>query len=128
MPKKNIEITVVEVKSRDLTTKGAVAELRKEGFVPSVIYGNNENPIPVAIEQKTLIRFLEKPGFTTRLLDLDINGKKHRIIPRAVQFHPVTDIPLPKSFRVNPKSDKPLYPEPATESELNQWSAIMRND
>ena len=93
MTKKDIAVTNMDAKSRKKTTKGAISILRKEGFVPAVVYGNNQDPMPVAIEQKILARFLESPGFTTCLFDLAIDGKKHRVIPRAVQFHPVTDRP-----------------------------------
>jgi len=40
-------------------------------------------------------------------------------------MYPVTDIPLPASYRINPKSDKPLNPGPVSEAELNEWAALM---
>jgi hypothetical protein len=40
-------------------------------------------------------------------------------------MYPVIDIPLPASFRINPKSDKPLKPGPVTETELNEWAGLM---
>ncbi len=49
------------------------------------------------------------------------------IIPLTNWMYPVIDIPLPASFRINPKSDKPLLPQAATEDELNEWAALMLN-
>jgi hypothetical protein len=40
-------------------------------------------------------------------------------------MYPVIDIPLPGSFRINPKSSKPLKPVPVSEEELNEWAALM---
>jgi thiamine transport system substrate-binding protein len=47
------------------------------------------------------------------------------IIPLTNWMYPVIDIPLPESFRVNPKSDKPLNPAPLAQSEINEWAALL---
>ena len=52
----------------------------------------------ISVEDKILVRHLETPGFMTRLFDVEIDGKKHRVLPRDVQFHPVTDRPLHVDF------------------------------
>jgi large subunit ribosomal protein L25 len=52
----------------------------------------------ISVEGKILVRQLEAAGFMTRLFDLEIDGKKHRVLPRDVQFHPVTDRPLHVDF------------------------------
>jgi large subunit ribosomal protein L25 len=52
----------------------------------------------VAIERKLLDRLLERSGFMTHLLDLELDGKKHRVLPRDVQFDPVSDVPLHVDF------------------------------
>jgi ABC-type thiamine transport system substrate-binding protein len=45
--------------------------------------------------------------------------------PHINWMYPVTPVPLPDSYRINPKSDKPLRPEPVTEDELNRWAELM---
>jgi ABC-type thiamine transport system substrate-binding protein len=57
------------------------------------------------------------------MLDSDFQN----IIPLTNWMYTVTDIPLPDSFRVNPKSDKALKGVPVTEEELNEWAALMLN-
>ena len=59
-------------------------------------------------------------------LDFMISPYFQNIIPLTNWTYPVIDIPLPASFRINPKSDRPLMPAPATEAELNEWAALMR--
>jgi ABC-type thiamine transport system substrate-binding protein len=49
------------------------------------------------------------------------------IIPLTNWMYTVIDIPLPDSFRINPKSDKPLMPGPVYEADLNEWAALMVN-
>jgi thiamine transport system substrate-binding protein len=59
-------------------------------------------------------------------LDFMLSPDFQSIIPLTTWMYPVTDIPLPPSFRINPKSDKPLMPGPVSEAELNEWAALMR--
>jgi large subunit ribosomal protein L25 len=49
-------------------------------------------------ENKILVRHLEVAGFMTRLFDIEMDGKKHRVLPRDVQFHPVSDRVLHVDF------------------------------
>jgi thiamine transport system substrate-binding protein len=58
-------------------------------------------------------------------LDFMISPDFQSIIPLTNWMYPVIDIPLPDSFRINPKSGKPLRPGPVTESDLNEWAALM---
>jgi large subunit ribosomal protein L25 len=92
------EIIVLPVSPRTKSTKGSLSAIRKDGQVPAVIYGDKQNPTPIAIEGKTLVRQLERSGFMTRLFDLDIGGKRTRVLPRDVQTDPLTDRPLHVDF------------------------------
>jgi thiamine transport system substrate-binding protein len=70
-----------------------------------------------------------KNSYNAKLfLDFMLNPDFQNIIPLTNWMYTVTDIPLPDSFRVNPKSDKPLKGSPATEAELNEWAALMLNN
>ncbi len=92
------QVTVFAAKERAKTTKGAVSAIRAEGHVPAVIYGDKKAPALIAVENKILVRHLETAGFMTRLFDIEIDGKKHRVLPRDVQFDPVSDRPLHVDF------------------------------
>ena len=92
------ETTSIKAQARTKTTKGAVSILRQSGQVPAVIYGDKQTPVMISLEGKILNRQLEQAGFTTRLLDLDLDGKKFRVLPRDVQYDPVSDRPLHVDF------------------------------
>jgi large subunit ribosomal protein L25 len=66
--------------------------------VPAVIYGGKEPPVLVALEMKDLARRAHGAAFFTHLLELDVGGKKHRVLPRDVQFHPLKDHPIHVDF------------------------------
>ena len=84
--------------SRPVVGKGPARAARREGFVPAIVYGNNDDPMLVNIERKALEQELHKEGFFTRLIDVKFEGKNHRVLPREIQFHPVTDTPLHVDF------------------------------
>lgn len=89
------EISAIVAELRDRAGKGAARSTRREGKVPGVIYGGKQDPICIAIDPRVIWAELHKPGFKTRLFDVDLgNGGKHRCLARDVQFHPVTDQPL----------------------------------
>jgi large subunit ribosomal protein L25 len=84
--------------------KGSARQARRDGQVPAVIYGNKEEPILLTLERRVLIKELYNPQFFIQLVDVEIAGAKHRVLPRDVQFHPVSDTPMHVDFlRFDPK-------------------------
>ena len=65
--------------------------LLKEGMVPGIIYGKNTNPTKIAFEDKVLKKLMNAGGFYSNILDLDIEGKAEKVLPKELQYHPVTD-------------------------------------
>jgi large subunit ribosomal protein L25 len=89
------EISAIVAELRDRAGKGAARATRREGKVPGVIYGGKQTPICFAIDPRVIWAELRKPGFKTRLFDIDLGtGGKHRCLARDVQFNPVTDQPI----------------------------------
>jgi len=86
------------VAARERAGKGASRALRRAGKVPAVIYGDGREPAMVTIEQRLLTMELQKGGFTSKLYELQLDDKKQSVLPRDVQLHPVTDIPLHVDF------------------------------
>jgi large subunit ribosomal protein L25 len=79
---------------RDRAGKGAARAARRAGRVPGVVYGNKQDPLLISVDPKLLERALHRPGFFTRLMDLQVGTDKHKVLPRDVQLDPVTDRPL----------------------------------
>ena len=84
---------------REQVGKGAARATRRSGLVPGVIYGDKQNPVAIAIDPRIIWAELNKPGFTTRLFSIEVEGAgKHSCLARDVQFHPVTDRPIHVDF------------------------------
>jgi len=79
------------------------------------------------IEAAGLLKSAKNKDNAKIFLDFMISPDFQNIIPLTNWMYPVIDIPLPASFRVNPKSGKPLLPGPVTEADLNEWAALMIN-
>lgn len=78
--------------------KGAARAVRREGLVPGVIYGDKQEPQLLALTYKELFAQVNTGRFTATLVDLDVDGKKVRCIPRDVQFDPVRDFIIHVDF------------------------------
>ena len=97
-------VETVPASHRDGAGKGSARQARRDGQVPAVIYGNKEDPIMLTLERRLLIKELDNPQFFIQLVDVEIDGTKHRVLPHDVQFHPVSDAPMHVDFlRFDPK-------------------------
>lgn len=83
---------------RERAGKGASRELRRNGRVPAVIYGGNEEPTPIHVEERLLVRQLGTGHFMNSIVMVEVGGKPVRTIPKDVAVHPVTDRPLHADF------------------------------
>ncbi|MEP9365799.1 50S ribosomal protein L25/general stress protein Ctc [Xanthobacter sp. VNH20] len=84
--------------ARERAGKGAAREERRAGRVPAVIYGEKQDPITISLEHKEITRTIYAGHFLTTLFLIEVNGKKHRVIPRDYQLDPVKDQPLHVDF------------------------------
>jgi large subunit ribosomal protein L25 len=70
-----------------------------------VIYGDKKEPTLISLDPKELDRLVHKKAFFATLLDVELGGAKHRVLPRDVHFDPVFDKVLHADFqRVNKDS------------------------
>jgi large subunit ribosomal protein L25 len=82
---------------------GDARATRREAKVPAVIYGDGRSPENVALYSNELVNVMNRGRFLSSLIDLDIEGKKVRVIPREVQLDPVNDKLVHVDFqRVSP--------------------------
>ena len=82
--------------------KKATKEVRKNGLVPCVMYGEkrDENGLPVATHFVVNEKEINKIYFThlVYLVNINIDGVEHKAIVKEVQCHPVKDNVLHVDF------------------------------
>jgi len=70
---------------------GSTKSLLKKGMIPGMIYGKGTDPTQVAFEDKAIHKLMHSEGFYSKIIDLDIDGKIEKVLPKQLQYHPVTD-------------------------------------
>ena len=92
--------TVKELKAtaRPAGGKGAARAERRAGRVPGVIYGNNQPPVTISVDDAELRQRILAGRFLTTIYDVELEGKKHRVIPRDFHLDPVRDFPIHVDF------------------------------
>lgn len=83
---------------RERSGKGAARELRRQGRVPAVIYGDKKEPISISLPFKETEIQIQKGGFLSHILTIDVDGEKVRVIPRDYQLDVVRDFPMHVDF------------------------------
>ena len=84
---------------RDRIGTGGARELRREGRLPAIIYGANQDPLAISLDPRDVNKGLVGGWFFSTVFDIDIGaGEAERVLPRDVQYHPVTDRPQHVDF------------------------------
>ncbi|HMQ06483.1 MAG TPA: 50S ribosomal protein L25 [Saprospiraceae bacterium] len=73
---------------RQVSGKSINGGLRREGKLPAVIYGRNDN-ILFSTSAKAVKDIVYTPDF--KLAEIDIDGATHLCILKDIQFHPVSE-------------------------------------
>ncbi len=90
--------TELKAQARSGVGKGAARALRREGLIPAVIYGDKKPPVAISISYNEAMKRIYAGGFLSHILVVDVDGEKHRVIPRDYQLDPVKDKALHVDF------------------------------
>lgn len=82
---------VLKAEARDRVGKGAARALRRQDRVPAVIYGGKKAPLGVSLNGNEMHLLLHGGGFMTTIFEVEVDGKKERVLPRDYQLDPVKD-------------------------------------
>jgi large subunit ribosomal protein L25 len=85
---------ILNVELRDRAGTGGSRETRRQGLVPGVLYGGTQAPVNIAVKVNEFRKALYTGKLLGHLVTLQHGADKQSVIAKAVQFHPVTDVPL----------------------------------
>jgi len=92
-------IFTLNAQSRTNEGKGASRRLRRlESRVPAVIYGAGQEAQSISLELRELVKAIESEAFFSHVLTINIDGKPQQAVIKAMQRHPVKNLPLHADF------------------------------
>ncbi len=83
---------------RTTKTKGELNSLRSSGNVPAIIYGGNAQNEKVSLSKKILKSLIEKENFLSSIINLNVDGKIQKVLPREIKYDIISDEPIHVDF------------------------------
>jgi len=90
--------STLKAEPRTRVGKGSARALRREGKIPAVIYGDKQTPLSITVSANEIYHRIYRGHFTTTIVDIEVDGKTIRALPREYQMDPVKDMPLHVDF------------------------------
>ncbi len=81
---------VLEAEQRTVTTKGDVKQLRQKGRIPGVVYGDQNKPVALTVDNKAILSILSTSGGRNALINLKVGTESHPVLIKEIQRHPIT--------------------------------------
>ena len=85
------------VKRENIST-GSNKKLRANGLIPAIIYGGKNPNQNISISKKEVSGIIKSETFLSKVLELDLDGKKEKVIPRDVAYNVVSEEPIHIDF------------------------------
>lgn len=85
---------VLNVQVRENTGTGGARAVRREGAVPGILYGGEEGPVAISVRANELRKALHSGKLLGHKVTLKYGDETQPVIAKAIQFHPVTDVPV----------------------------------
>ena len=71
---------------RENITAGQINKIRSQGFIPAILYGGKDSNTKISVDKKSLSTILNSDSFLSTVVELDIDGKKQKVLPREVDI------------------------------------------
>ena len=85
------------VKRENIST-GSNKKLRANGLIPAIIYGGKNPNQNISISKKEVSGIIKSETFLSKVLELDLDGKKEKVIPRDVAYNVISEEPIHIDF------------------------------
>lgn len=89
----------LEAESRSDMGKGASRRLRRDGKVPAIMYGGDQNPQTLSLIHSEVIKRLDHEAFYSHILTVKVDGKVTKAVLRDMQRHPAKPVIMHMDFQ-----------------------------
>jgi large subunit ribosomal protein L25 len=88
----------LKAEARERVGKGSARELRRNGLIPAVIYGDKQPPVSITLNTNDVTKRIHAGGFMTTIVTIDVGGKKIKVLPKDYHLDPVRDFTMHVDF------------------------------
>ena len=85
---------ILNVERREKTGTGAARATRKGELLPGILYGGARGAVPIELKMREVEQAMRSGKFVSHMIEIDHKGERQPVIPRAIQYHPVSDRPV----------------------------------
>lgn len=96
----------LKAEKREERGKEAAKKLRKNGYIPGIVYGAGEENTPIKLKSHDFNKFLASLKGESVVIDLIIDGKKKNAIIKEIARDPVTGNVLHVDFQILHRGEK----------------------
>jgi len=83
---------------REKLTSGSNNKLRASGFIPAILYGGKDPNQNISVSKKELSSIINSDTFLSKVLEIELEGKKEKVIPRDVSYNVISEEPVHIDF------------------------------
>ncbi len=83
---------------REKLTSGSNNKLRANGFIPAILYGGKDPNQNISVSKKELSTIINSDTFLSKVLEIELEGKKEKVIPRDVSYNVISEEPVHIDF------------------------------
>ena len=83
---------------RETKTVGQLNALRTKGLIPAVLYGGKNPNLKISVEEKYLNEIFNSESFLSTVINLNIDGKIEKVVPRDISYNVISDKPAHIDF------------------------------
>ncbi len=85
---------VLNVEKRERVGTGGARAARRADLLPGVLYGGALGPVAITLKKAEVLTALRAGKFISHMVEIDHRGERQPVIPKAIQYHPVSDTPI----------------------------------
>lgn len=83
---------VINAERREQMGKAASRRLRKkDDKVPGILYGGSDDPIPLVMDHKDLVKAMQDDSFFSQVLEVSVGKKSQQVVVRDLQRNPASE-------------------------------------
>ncbi len=83
---------------RDNTKTSYTNKLRATGYIPAILYGGQNPNMNIAVEKKSIQNLISSESFLSQVIEIELDGKKEKVLPRDISYHVLSDEPVHIDF------------------------------